>query len=164
MPKPARRKKATPSPAEEHRIADAPSTFLPDYSVAIVETVREPLVVLDAGLGCWWRHWVSRVLRDCGYTVLECRNGGEALRLFAANTADVRLLLIDLVMPGAAGGAVGEKMAIEAPDVPVVYISAYTEDEIKRRRLLPPGSQCLHKPFSPWQLAQRVRAALDAGS
>ena len=50
MPKPARRKKAAPS-AEERRVSEAaPSTFLPDYSVAIVEAVREPLVLLDSGL------------------------------------------------------------------------------------------------------------------
>ena len=52
-------------------------------------------------------------------------------------------------------------MAIRAPDVPVLYMSAYTEDEINRRQLLPTASGCLQKPFSPGLLAQRVRAALD---
>jgi signal transduction histidine kinase len=107
------------------------------------------------------RSWISRVLRDRGYTVLEARNGEEALRLFAENAADVRLVLTDLVMPGADGREVGERMAIRAPDVPVVYMSAYTEDEIMRRRLLMPTLAFLQKPFPPWLLAQRVRAALD---
>jgi two-component system, cell cycle sensor histidine kinase and response regulator CckA len=67
-------------------------------------------------------------------------------------------------MPGADGREVGERMAIRAPDVPVLYMSAYTGDEIKRRRMLPPDRTFLEKPFSPWLLAQRVRATLDLPS
>ena len=59
---------------------------------------------------------------------------------------------------------VGDRMANEAPHVPVLYMSAYTEDEVLRRQLLAPTVALLHKPFSPWLLAQRVRAALDAST
>jgi PAS domain S-box-containing protein len=107
------------------------------------------------------RSWISRVLRDRGYTVLEAHHGEEALQLFAEHAADVRLVLTDLMMPGADGREVGERMAIRAPDVPVLYMSAYTGDEIKRRRLLAPDTAFLEKPFSPWLLTQQVRAALD---
>jgi two-component system, cell cycle sensor histidine kinase and response regulator CckA len=110
------------------------------------------------------RSWISRVLREQGYTVLEARNGEEALRLFAEHGADVRLVLTDLVMPGTDGREVGERVAIRAPDVPVLYMSAYTEDEIIRRRLLTPSVTLLQKPFSPWQLAQRVRTAIDSAA
>jgi PAS domain S-box-containing protein len=107
------------------------------------------------------RRWISRVLRDCGYTVLEARQGEEALQLFAENAGTVRSVLTDLVMPGVDGREVGERMAVRAPEVPVLYMSAYTEDEVMRRRLLAPGVAFLQKPFSPSLLAQRVRAALD---
>jgi signal transduction histidine kinase/ActR/RegA family two-component response regulator len=110
------------------------------------------------------RQWISRVLRDQGYTVLEARHGEEALQLFAENAAGVRLVLADLVMPNADGREVGERMASRAPDVPVVYMSAYTEDEITRRRLLASSVPFLQKPFSPSQLAQSVRAALDGAA
>jgi signal transduction histidine kinase len=111
------------------------------------------------------RAWMGRVLRDRGYTVLEARHGEEALRLFAENAAEVRLVLTDLVMPGADGREVGERMAIRAPDVPVLYMSAYTEDEIMRRRLLvAPSGALLQKPFSPRLLTQRVRAVLDGAN
>ena len=107
------------------------------------------------------RSWISRVLGDLGYTVLEARHGEEALKLFADNAAEVRLVLADLVMPEGDGRELGEAMTTRAPDVPVLYMSAYTEDEIIRRRLLEPSVPFLQKPFSPWQLAQSVRAALD---
>jgi hypothetical protein len=50
MPEPSGKKKLAPYAAEDHRVSEPASTFLPDYSVAIVESVREPLVLLDAGL------------------------------------------------------------------------------------------------------------------
>jgi DNA-binding response OmpR family regulator len=43
----------------------------------------------------------------------------------------------------------------------VLYMSAYTESEVMRRRLLTTGDAFLPKPFSPSLLAERVRSALD---
>jgi signal transduction histidine kinase len=123
---------------------------------------EETVLVADDEDGV--RRWISRVLRDCGYTVLEACQGEEALQLFAENADTVRLVLTDLVMPGADGREVGERMGMRAPDVPVLYMSAYTQDEIMRRRLLAPGVAFLQKPFSPWLLAQRVRAGLDGAA
>jgi len=120
---------------------------------------HETIIVAEDEEGV--RQWISRVLRDRGYTVLEAANGEDVLRLFAEHAADVRLVLTDLVMPGADGREVGERMAIRAPDIPVVFMSAYTEDEIMRRRLLAPSVPFLQKPFSASQPAQLVRAALD---
>ena len=50
MPEPSGKKKLRPYSAADHSVTEPASTSLPDYSVAIVETVREPLVLLDAGL------------------------------------------------------------------------------------------------------------------
>ena len=110
------------------------------------------------------RSWISRVLRECGYTVLEARQGAEALRLYAQHASAVGLVLTDLVMAGADGREVGERLARHAPQVPVLYMSAYTEDEILRRQLLQPTEALLQKPMSPSTLAQRVRSALDAAA
>jgi signal transduction histidine kinase/CheY-like chemotaxis protein len=122
----------------------------------------ETLIVADDEEGV--RSWISRVLQYCGYTVLEARDGTEALRLWAENAAIIRLVLTDLVMPGMDGKAVGERIAAQAPQVPILYMSAYTEDEIMRRQLLAPTGALLQKPFSAERLAERVRAALDEGA
>jgi two-component system cell cycle sensor histidine kinase/response regulator CckA len=119
----------------------------------------ETIVVAEDDDGV--RQWISRVLRDRGYTVLEARDGEEALRLFAESAADVRLVLADLMMPEADGRELGEAIASRDPDLPILYMSAYAEDEIARRRLLQPSVPFLQKPFSPSQLARSVRAALD---
>jgi CheY-like chemotaxis protein len=107
------------------------------------------------------RDWIGRVLRECGYTVLQARDGTEGLRLFAENADRVRLVLTDLVMPGAGGREVGERIAADAPHVPLLYMSSYAEEEIERRHLVEPTGALLQKPFSALVLAQRVRAALD---
>ena len=123
---------------------------------------NETVIVADDEEGV--RSWISRVLQYCGYTVLEARDGTEALRLWAEHAAIIRLVLTDLVMPGLDGKAVGERIAAEAPQVPILYMSAYTEDEIVRRQLLAPTGALLQKPFSAERLAQRVRAALDGST
>ena len=141
-------------------VAPAPRVDQQGSSAPDLPRGDETIIVAEDEEGV--RSWISRMLRDCGYTVLEARHGEEALQLFAENAGQVRLVLTDLVMPGADGRELGERMAIRAPDVPVLYMSAYTGDEIMRRRLLAPGVGFLQKPFSPWLLAQRVRAALDS--
>ena len=120
---------------------------------------RETIIVAEDEEGV--REWIARVLRECGYTVLEARDGTEGLRLFAENADRVRLVLTDLVMPGAGGREVGERMAADAPHVPLLYMSSYAGEEIERRHLVEPTDALLQKPFSALVLAQRVRAALD---
>jgi two-component system cell cycle sensor histidine kinase/response regulator CckA len=120
---------------------------------------NETIIVVEDEEGV--RNWISRLLHDCGYTVLEAPNGPEALRLYADHTATVRLVLTDLVMPGMDGREVGERLGARAPRLPVLYMSAYTEDEIVRRQMLAPTKPFLQKPLSASCLAQGVRAALD---
>ena len=49
-----------------------------------------------------------------------------------------------------------------APELPVLFMSGYTGEDIEARGLLPPGSPLQTKPFSPEMLAARVRQLLDA--
>ena len=48
------------------------------------------------------------------------------------------------------------------PGLPVLFMSGYTNDEIIRQGLLSPGVPFLQKPFSPEDLATKVREVLDA--
>jgi two-component system cell cycle sensor histidine kinase/response regulator CckA len=137
----------------------AASSGEPPTSVEDLPKGTETIILAEDEEGV--RSWISRVLRECGYTVLEARHGAEALRLYAQNASTVGLVLTDLVMAGADGREVGERMACDAPQVPVLFMSAYTEDEILRRQLLQPNGALLQKPMSPSTLAQRVRGALD---
>jgi nitrogen-specific signal transduction histidine kinase/CheY-like chemotaxis protein len=121
---------------------------------------RETIIVAEDDDGV--RDWIGRVLRECGYTVLEAQDGAKGLRLFAENAESVGLVLTDLVMPGVGGREIGELMAVDAPHIPLLYMSSYADEEIERRHVSMPAGGLLQKPFSALVLAQRVRAAIDS--
>ena len=98
-------------------------------------------------------------LEDAGFevtTVLGGRAGIEAIRR-APERFDA--LVLDLVMPDVGGARVFEEIRRICPDLPVILVSGYAEEEA--RSLLGEGSSAsfLHKPFEPEQLMQRLRAA-----
>ena len=93
-----------------------------------------------------------------GYTVLEARDGLEALRIVAERDEPIALLLTDVVMPGLSGHELAERLAPLCPGVRVLYVSGYTADPL----VLAPGAAFLRKPFSVDELARKVREVLDA--
>jgi CheY-like chemotaxis protein len=107
---------------------------------------------------------LRRMLERQGYTVLEAASGLEALRLVSAAVTDeqrIDLVLTDVVMPDLSGRALGERLAAEWPELRVVYMSGYTDDEILRRGLTQSTAAFLEKPFTLERLAMVVREALD---
>jgi len=108
--------------------------------------------------------FIASLLRDAGYQVIEASNGPDALERFEAalrTEAAVDLVLTDLIMPGVGGRELGERLAERAPELPVLYTSGYTGDEVARRGLIGEGAAFLAKPFAPDELLQRIRGLLD---
>jgi len=108
------------------------------------------------------RSLARRILERRGYRVLEAANGEEALRVFAECDHAVDLLLTDVIMPGMNGRELAERLCSLDPEIAVLYMSGYTEDEIIRRGVLRDGLAFLPKPFSPDGLARRVAEVLEA--
>jgi PAS domain S-box-containing protein len=107
------------------------------------------------------RNLAQRVLQGQGYTVLEARNGQEALHISAQHAHPIHLLLSDLVMPGVGGHALALQLVQTRPDLKVVLMSGYADHAVARHGLLESGFAFLQKPFSPVALANKVRQALD---
>lgn len=133
----------------------APAAPPPSASPRVTETI---LVVEDEAPV---RMVVRRMLEREGYTVLEAPNGPDALRLVETSARHIDLVLTDVVMPEQSGRAFAERLALRRPGMRVLYMSGYTDDEILRRELTPPGARFLQKPFTPQRLARAVREALD---
>jgi PAS domain S-box-containing protein len=108
------------------------------------------------------RRLAKRVLEAQGYTVLEAINGADALRIAADYGGVIDLLLSDVVMPGLGGRLLAERLIATRPEIEVLFISGYTDDEILRRGLLERGQHLLQKPFTATALAHEVRSLLDA--
>jgi two-component system cell cycle sensor histidine kinase/response regulator CckA len=106
------------------------------------------------------RALAARVLRACGYTVLEANDGEEAARVAATYAPrPIHLLLSDVVMPRLGGLATAERVRAVYPRIRVIFMSGYTG--ISRPPEFTGDAPLVRKPFSPAELAREVRAMLD---
>ena len=108
------------------------------------------------------REVASRILRRHGYTVVEARNGADALRQFTEGGREFDLIVTDIVMPEMGGLELAQRVREWTPNARILFTSGYTEDAVLRRNFLDPGAEFVEKPFTPARLAQRAREVLDA--
>ena len=92
-----------------------------------------------------------------GYHVLPAYSGGEALRLL--ETGDVHLVLLDIMMPGMDGITALARIR-EVSNVPVILLTARSEDTDKLQGLNTGADDYVTKPFSPVELLARVNSQL----
>jgi CheY-like chemotaxis protein len=105
------------------------------------------------------------VLRSLGYRVLEAPDGDEGLLVFGAHTADIDMLLTDVVLPGKVRGReLAERITSIRPEVKVLFMSGYTENSIVHHGRLDDGVQLLGKPFKREQLARKVAEVLGVST
>jgi PAS domain S-box-containing protein len=107
------------------------------------------------------RALACRGLREQGYTVLEARHGREALDQVEEGRHAIDLVISDVVMPELGGRELGSHLAALQPELPILYMSGYTGDDVIQRGLLEPGMPFQQKPFTPEGLARKVREMLD---
>ncbi len=107
------------------------------------------------------REALAQVLRAKGYEVLEAANVADALAVAEATEAKLDLIVSDVVMPGASGIELLERIAEGRPDARVLLISAYVDHPSLAGRRIPPGVPLLRKPFDAAELTSRVRDVLD---
>ncbi len=100
---------------------------------------------------------VKLYLNRDGYRVLTAYDGAEALRLARESRPD--LIVLDLMLPGIDGLEVCRTLRDES-DVPIVMLTARTTDDDKLTGLGLGADDYVSKPFSPRELAARVRAVL----
>ena len=102
------------------------------------------------------RH-VRDALTNAGYAPVVTGDPEEALSLVEAN--DPHLVLLDLMLPGTDGIELMRGI-LDMADVPVIFLSAYGQEETIARAFANGADDYVVKPFSPMELVARIKAAL----
>ena len=121
----------------------------------VVLTVEDDTDVLDSTVP---------LLRELGYSVLAARSGPEAL-MQLGGSGRVDILFTDVVLPqGMNGRALANQAAAVRPGLPVLFTTGYARNAIIHDGRLDADVQFLPKPYTQVELAQKLRAVIDAAA
>jgi two-component system, cell cycle sensor histidine kinase and response regulator CckA len=139
----------------------------PQPVAAPVDTLRtgkETILVAEDQPDLRWM--ICQFLQQLGYSVLEAKDGGDAVALAEQYKGTIDVLLTDIVMPHIRGSEVARRVGASRPEMKVIFMSGYTEGEFGAvpNENLEPGTTLLQKPFELDSLALKIRQVLEARS
>ncbi|MCK5041678.1 MAG: response regulator, partial [Sphingomonadales bacterium] len=102
-----------------------------------------------------------RLLDNLGYNVLAARDGDEAIKILG-DIEHIDMLLSDVVLPGAISGPeIGKIAQQHFPNIKILYVSGYTEDNHIIQDIEDDNVNLLSKPFEPSELSSKIREIID---
>jgi CheY-like chemotaxis protein len=119
-----------------------------------------PATILMAEDDDMVRSLALEVLEDAGYTVIEAVDGAEAVELFKEHRDSIDLVLLDVIMPKMSGQQAWEKIHEISPDLPVIFSSGYSFNELKKNTLIAEKGRLIQKPYTPDQLMDTIAKTL----
>ncbi len=106
------------------------------------------------------REVAREFLESGGYTVIEARDGAEALKRVEKYEDAIDLLVTDMVMPGMTGQELSTRLLQSRPEIRVLYMSGYSERAAVDSARGDSSMRLLSKPFSRWALLRAVHEIL----
>jgi two-component system cell cycle sensor histidine kinase/response regulator CckA len=106
------------------------------------------------------REVAREFLESGGYTVIEARDGTEALKRVEKYDGAIHLIVTDMVMPGMTGQELTAKLLQRRPEMRVLYMSGYSERAAVDSARGDSAIRLLTKPFSRWALLRAVHEIL----
>ena len=97
-----------------------------------------------------------------GYQVMLATDGEQAVADFRANRDRIGLAVLDVVLPKLSGHEVYARIRELRPDIPVIFATGYSPEIAQLQRVQQEGLPVLQKPYSPRDLARKVRETLDS--
>ena len=107
------------------------------------------------------RRFALRSLQSHGYRILPAGGARQAMDVADQHQGHIDLLATDLVMPLMSGRELAQNLQPKFPQMKVLYLSGYTDDDMVRHGILHFDVNFLQKPFTPSSLARKVRQVLD---
>ncbi len=109
------------------------------------------------------RKMIVSSLGKLGYTVHEAQSGEDAVKKNTnGNPGPIDMLITDIIMPGISGRELALKLKKIYDDLKVLYISGYAGDAIGQHGFVDEDMLFLQKPFTPNELARKVREIFDS--
>ncbi len=107
------------------------------------------------------RQSTGEFLRLNGYTVLEAKDGEDALRVAKNHASEISLMVTDVVMPHLGGAKLAAQLTSIRPNLKVLFVSGYAESTVLRHGAIDVTNSFLQKPFGLKSLAAKIRQVLD---
>jgi len=126
------------------------------------QVLKETILIVDDNEDA--RTSVVAMVKQFGYTAIETGSPNRAIELFTDQKASIDLILSDIVMPDGGGLAMVNKIRTLNPDINVIFMSGYAEDEIVHDQVFEIQNSCtkfIKKPFSMEEIRSLLRQQLD---
>jgi PAS domain S-box-containing protein len=139
---PASRK---PAPPKQIPVAE----FSHDHETVLL--VDDEEMIVDVG---------KRMLEKLGYETLTAMNGAEAIEIYKSRRKEIKLVILDMVMPKISGGEIFDRLKKINPAIKVILCSGYSIDGQATEILKRGCTTFIQKPFNLKTLSQNIRAVL----
>jgi DNA-binding NtrC family response regulator len=107
------------------------------------------------------RELVCDVLSEQGYNVMCAIDGHDAMRIAGDFDGHIHLLITDVIMPHMNGPELAVALSAIRPDMKVLYVSGYSDNDIGDHGVLDTRIDLLQKPFTPQTLARKIRDVIE---
>lgn len=124
---------------------------IPERGEGLILVVEDEQTVLDLA---------AVTLRSQGYDVLTASSPLEALRIFDRSGEKINLVLTDILMPDMSGPDMAKKMRLKHPNIKLLFMSGYSEENLNAFEFPRKQIQFITKPFSPADLTILVQKCL----
>ena len=139
--------------------ADGPATHTTKAPAAPGISLGEHILIVEDMPSV--RNFVAEVLVDAGYRCSLAEDGVAALVCLQADPT-INLLLTDLGLPGMTGRELADEARALGVNLPILFMTGYTENALNRQDFLGEGMDLISKPFHIDELLEKIRRRLAA--
>ncbi|MGH7678550.1 MAG: PAS domain S-box protein [Gemmatimonadaceae bacterium] len=137
------------------RVYDSAEPVTPPVNVEVPAHSRGTVMLVEDEIAV--REATKRMLRKFGFTVIEAKDGEEAVRLWEREGSTVDVVLTDVVMPAMGGAELARVLRERSPGLRVVFMSGYTQGTLEPSTMDETATRFLPKPFTADQLVGTLR-------
>ena len=109
------------------------------------------------------RKSIKNILEEFNYKAIEAVDGEDAVEKFMEHKDKIKLLILDVIMPGKNGKETLEEIRKIAPEIKAIFTSGYTAEIMEKKGLLKEGFHLVAKPVLPDVFLKKIKDVLYGG-